>query len=195
MSSWKLQMMRSKTSLLACNIFTFLLIGEIAWAEGGLIPREPVREGPFQVRSVIDGDSLLLSDGRQVRFLGIDCGEVYDTPDDEWIAGQNEVPFQKYQANAFKAKEKIREFVEGKEIYLARDPNFKSSNYQDHLNREVAYVYSGDVMLNAYLLKEGVCHTPAAMKDIYHSERAAFKKYEKEAKRNKKGLWASGNES
>lgn len=97
----------------------------------------------FGVVDVIDGDTIKLEDGTNVRYLGLDAPELAkgDTPAD-CFAGQ--------------AKEINQKLVLGKKIKLETDVN-----EMDRFGRTLAYVYlkpgrgEEEIFVNEYLLKEG----------------------------------------
>ncbi|MEK6531827.1 MAG: thermonuclease family protein [Deltaproteobacteria bacterium] len=125
-------------------------------------------EGYFPVARVIDGDTIRLSDGRTIRYIGM------DTP-------ERKEPF--YQ----KAKQRNAELVAGKAVRLKVCPENPSDKY----GRTLAWVYADDVFVNEALLREGLarvliippCGTPKAKE---------FRRIESEARQRKAGIWARG---
>ncbi len=86
------------------------------------------------VRWVVDGDTVVLADGRHVRYIGI------DTP---------EIDHAKQQAEplAYGARSVNRQLVEGQSVRLEYD-----RETTDRYGRTLAYVYRGDgVFVNAEL--------------------------------------------
>ena len=91
------------------------------------------------VKWVTDGDTIVLSDGRRVRYIGI------DTP---------EIDHEQQRAEAFgvEAREANRSLVAGHRIQLAGD-----HERHDRYGRLLAYVYLADgTMVNAELLRRGL---------------------------------------
>ena len=88
----------------------------------------------FRVKQVYDGDTLLLEDGRRVRYLGINSPEFLE-------------PFY------LKAKHLNESLVLRKKIRLEFD-----QDKVDAYNRLLAYVYTGDQMVNARMVREGLAH-------------------------------------
>lgn len=125
-------------------------------------------EAYFTVSRVIDGDTVRLSDGRTIRYIGM------DTP-------ERKEPF--YQ----KARQRNAELVIGKAVRLKVCPE----NPRDKYGRTLAWVYAGDVFVNEALLREGLarvliippCGTPKA---------GEFRRIEREARERKAGIWARG---
>lgn len=93
------------------------------------------------VRWVADGDTIVLKDGRHVRYIGIDTPEV---------AHENRRAEPMGQA----AKAFNRKLVLGRRIRLETDREVK-----DRYGRIIAYVYREDgLFVNAELLRYGFAH-------------------------------------
>jgi micrococcal nuclease len=117
------------------------------------------------VTSVIDGDTVVLNNGTQVRYLGV------NTPE----RGQ---PFYE-EARQFNAR-----LVSGKEVRLETGPVKR-----DVYGRLLAYVYVGDVLVNARLIAEGLGYLFVI--DPLDRE-AEWAQLQKEAQRQAKGMWKDG---
>jgi len=128
----------------------------------------PARE-KTKIKKVFDGDTVLLEDGRLVRLIGIDSPET----------NHPTLPPQRYgkEATAF-----ARDFAEGRDCEL----EFEEKNNKDVYGRYVAYVYIGEKLLNEELLKGGFAYVytkyPFRLK-------AEFIQYQKQAIKERKGLW------
>ncbi|MCG2694292.1 thermonuclease family protein, partial [Candidatus Parcubacteria bacterium] len=113
-------------------------------------------ETNFYVSQVIDGDTITLNSGEDVRLIGM------DTPE------RGEECFEE-------AKQKMESMVLGKNIRLEKD-----TSETDKYNRLLRYIYIDGVLVNAEMLKEGYAHLMMIRPDTkYYS---AFKSYEEEAK-------------
>lgn len=123
-----------------------------------------------QVKKVIDGDTFLTTDGRMVRFIGIDCPEVdYRQGDDEYFARE--------------AFEYTRQILEGNKVFLEYD-----ASLEDDYGRVLAYVFLADgTFFNARLLREGYARLFIVPPDIKYME--LFKKATREARVEFRGLW------
>lgn len=122
-----------------------------------------------QVARVIDGDTLLLSNGERVRLIGVDTPELYH-------------PLKPVQYFAREASEFTRQMAEGKTVRLEYD-----WQRRDKYGRLLAYVYLGDgVLLNAEIIKQGYGFAYTKYPFRYMEE---FRQYEREARQNGKGLW------
>ena len=106
-------------AVLACTA-----VGEAEWAT---------------VKHVTDGDTILLSDGRRVRYIGIDSPEI-------------DHDGQRAEAYGIAARKANQELVSARKIRLVVD---KESH--DRYGRLLAYVYLPDgTLVNAELLRRGL---------------------------------------
>jgi endonuclease YncB( thermonuclease family) len=121
-----------------------------------------------RVQQVFDGDTVLLEDGRKVRYLGINSPEYQE-------------PFY------LKAKRFNESLVSNREIRLEFDQE-KSDSY----GRLLAYVYVGDQLVNARLVHEGLAHAFFIGPDRRHN--ALLLETQEKAKRRKVGIWSSGGD-
>ncbi|MBN1675300.1 MAG: thermonuclease family protein [Kiritimatiellae bacterium] len=138
--------------------------------ETGPARAAPPPGGPFRVVRVIDGDSLVLRNGEHVRLIGVDAPEM-DHPD------------PRVQQYARKARDLLKELVEGADCRLEYEPE----DLRDVHGRLLAYVAAGDRLVNAELIRSG--HAYAYGKSEY-SRRAQFLMLERTARRKHLGLWA-----
>lgn len=118
-----------------------------------------------QVKKVYDGDTVLLSDGRKVRYLGINTPEWHE-------------PFY------LKAKRLNESLVMGKDVRLEFD-----EERMDKYGRLLAYVYVGDQMINAKLIEAGLAHAFFIPPDRKHN--ALLLKLQADARERKLGMWSS----
>ena len=133
---------------------------------GHLAPVGPVAANEFaRVRQVYDGDTILLEDGRRVRYLGINTPEYRE-------------PYN------LKAKRLNESLVLGREVRLEID-----QGRADGYNRVLAYVYVGDQMVNARLIQEGLAHAFFIGPSRKHN--ALLLRLQEEAKQRKLGIWSA----
>ena len=93
----------------------------------------------FQVEKVFDGDTVLLEDGRKLRFLGINTPEVAHGNQPAEVGGEQ-------------AKRWLQQRLEHKYISLEGD-----SEAQDNYGRALAYVFTQDQQhINLQLVKIGL---------------------------------------
>lgn len=126
------------------------------------------------VRRVIDGDTIQLTDGRLVRYLGIDAPERRRREGDRWVL--NPQPFGEAAAEA------NRRLVEGKRIHLEYDMRTR-----DRFGRLLAYVSVGQAMVNEELLKAGYARRLVIPPEEKYADR--LRAAEDEARRERRGLW------
>jgi micrococcal nuclease len=125
-----------------------------------------VSQEKFLVKKVIDGDTITLDNGKVVRYIGIDTPEL--SPEKECFSRE--------------ATEKNRELVEGKMVSLEKDVS-----ETDRYGRLLRYVYSGQVFINDYLVREGYAKVSTYPPDVKYQQ--GFIQAEKQAREEKKGLW------
>ncbi|MFC1717443.1 thermonuclease family protein [Candidatus Poribacteria bacterium] len=119
----------------------------------------------FTVERIIDGDTVVLTDGRIVRYIGINTPEL------------NEPYYEE-------AKEANRLLVEGKKVRLELDEQEK-----DRYGRTLAYIYVSDVSVNVELVRDGYARAyPYPPNTKYES---AFANAEEEARQKSVGIWSS----
>ena len=119
---------------------------------------------------VVDGDTIILSNGERVRLIGVDTPETKHP--------RKPVEYYGKEATAFTKK-----MVEGKIISLKYD-----WQERDKYGRLLAYVYLLDgTFLNAEIIKQGYGFAYTRFTFKYLDE---FREYEREARENKRGLWA-----
>ena len=118
---------------------------------------------------VIDGDTIVLSNGEKVRLIGVDTTETKHP--------KKPVEYYGKEATAF-----TKRMVGGKVVKLKYDVQRR-----DEYDRLLAYVYlMNGTFLNAEIIKQGYGHAYTRFPFKYMEE---FKLYEKEARENKRGLW------
>jgi len=138
-------------------LFAAFVLASLAGASPGAAER---------VARVIDGDTVLLEDGRKVRYAGINAPE-------EGEPGFREA----MQANNV--------LVGGKEVKL----EFGTRRTEKH-ERLLAYVYVGRILVQAELVKQGWAIVTRAQSLPRYRE--SLQKYQEEAKTAGLGIWAKG---
>ena len=122
-----------------------------------------------KVSRVIDGDTLLLTDGERVRLIGVDTPETKHPRKPVQYFGKEAYLFTK-------------EMVDGKEVRLEFD-----WQRRDKYGRLLAYVYLLDgTLLNSEIIKQGYGFAYTRFPFKYLEQ---FRRLEKEARENKRGLW------
>jgi endonuclease YncB( thermonuclease family) len=146
----------------------------LAWLEGLVTPLPGPVIGPESewatVKRVPDGDGAALEDGRRVRYIGIDTPEISSHGRPEPYAQE--------------AKELNQALVVGKQVRLERD-----RSDTDGYGRLLRYVWAGDLLVNAELVRRGAAFALPIPPDTRHQE--LFARLEAEARRQRRGLWAT----
>lgn len=131
-------------------------------------PRTPRPEAAI-VSVVIDGDTVRLSDGRVLRYIGMDAPE----------AGSRNRPI-KCLAEAATARN--RALVEGREVRLERDVS-----ETDVYGRLLRYVYVNGLLINEALVREGFATSATFPPDLKYQD--ILRNAEREARSAKRGLF------
>ncbi len=124
------------------------------------------------IASVVDGDTIKLTDGRTLRYIGIDTPETVD-------------PRRPVQCFGKEASDYNKILVTGKTVYLEKDVSDT-----DRYGRLLRYVYlqSGE-MVNEMLVREGYAHSSAYPPDIKYQDQ--LDTLEQQAREKNIGLWGS----
>ena len=130
--------------------------------------------GATVVKRVIDGDTIELTDGTTVRYLGMDTPETVD-------------PLKPVQCFGKEAKAKNAELVLNQEVKLVADVE-----NADRYGRLLRYVYVGDTFVNLELVKQGYAYSYPYPPNV--SREAEFRAAQAEARVANRGLWAGCTE-
>lgn len=143
-----------------------------AAAPGSLI--EPP-DGSFErvvVTAIVDGDTVVLEDGRRLRYIGIDTPETVE-------------PGAPVQCFGPEASERNQALVLGKTVLLESDVNDL-----DRFGRLLRYVFLEDgTMVNRVLVEEGYAISKAYPPDTRHQD--SLDAAQEAAKAAGRGIWAS----
>jgi micrococcal nuclease len=124
-----------------------------------------------KVVRVYDGDTVLLGNGTQVRYLGI------DTPEIDHVGGRSDVM-------AEEAGDVNRKLVEGRRVRLEYD-----QEKVDRHGRRLAYVFLLDgEMVNAVLVRRGLAHVMTFPPNVKY--RDLLIDCQREAMSLKMGIWS-----
>ncbi len=141
----------------------------------------------LSVKKVIDGDTLLLSNGEKVRLIGVDTPEYHESlklHKDSERSGQN---IATIKALGKKASEFTTKIALGKSIRLEYDQANAHIKHRDRHGRILAYVFLEDgTFLNAEIVRQGYGNAYTKYPFRYMDE---FRRYENEAREDRKGLW------
>ncbi len=160
--------------------FAFALVGvAIAaasrfWTGAGFAPGRPQT-----VKSVVDGDTVELANGRMARYIGIDTPELKRRTDEGWKEVREPYAEESRRFN--------EELVLGKSLRLEYDVQRR-----DKYDRELVYCYAPrdgkEVLVQAELLRNGLAYLYTFPPNVGRIEElvAALR----EAKENKRGIWS-----
>lgn len=126
------------------------------------------------IERVIDGDSVVMAGGMQMRYIGIDTPEM----DPLEYCGRE-------------AEEYNRRLVEGKNVRVAAGREEK-----DRYGRLLGYVYVTDdngeeIFVNALMLRSGLARTLNIPPNTSHA--VEFARLEKDARESGRGIWGDDN--
>ncbi len=106
------------------------------------------------VERVIDGDTLVLEDGRKVRLLAVDAPETVNPQ------------LSAVQPLGAAATARLTELVAGRTVALERDV----SN-TDHYGRLLRHVWLGRRLVSEILVREGLARAGSVPPDMRHADR------------------------
>ena len=125
-----------------------------------------------EVVRVVDGDTIVVRIGTRtetVRYIGMNTPELAHSPKGEQPGGRE----------AAKANEQL---VQGQTVRLELDVQER-----DRYGRLLAYVFVGDIMVNAELVAQGYAQVMTVPPNVKHQE--LFLKLQREARLLQLGLW------
>jgi endonuclease YncB( thermonuclease family) len=124
------------------------------------------------IRRVTDGDTLVLADGRHVRFIGIDAMELgHDGAADQPFAAQ--------------ARDRLKQLIETHGGQLRLGTSVES--YDEH-GRTLAYVFAGDEDLGRDLIRAGLAVLVAVPPDFAQLD--CYAQAEAQARAAGAGIWS-----
>jgi micrococcal nuclease len=136
------------------------------------------------VKRVVDGDTFLLENGDRVRLLGIDTPEKFESKKldkDVEATRQDKKTIKKLGQLA---SDYVKKFVEGKKVYLEKEPNYDD---KDRYGRLLRWIYLEDgTFVNGKIVKDGYAQV---YEKFPVSKLDELRKYQKEARENNRGLW------
>lgn len=120
---------------------------------------------------VIDGDTILLSNGESVRYLGIDTPETHH-------------PTKGLECYGPEATERNRQLVASKQVRLIKDQTDR-----DRYGRLLRYVYTDGTFVNAVLVEDGYAFPSYYPPDTKYYEHLVG--LELRAVASGRGLWSA----
>jgi micrococcal nuclease len=129
--------------------------------------------GAARVERVVDGDTIVVRvDGRseRVRYIGVDTPESVK-------------PGVRVQCFAKSAAKENRRLVLGRDVRLSYD-----AERRDRYGRLLAYVWRGDLLVNAELVRLGYGKPLEIAPNLAHASQ--LRELAAAAKRGRRGLWS-----
>jgi micrococcal nuclease len=129
---------------------------------------------PARVTRVVDGDTIEVEvNGTEytVRYIGIDTPETVH-------------PDKPVQCFGPEASARNKDLVEGETVGLERDVS-----ETDRYGRLLRYVWVGDEMVNAALVRDGFAQVSTYPPDVRHQD--MFLQLQREAREASRGLWGA----
>lgn len=123
---------------------------------------------------IVDGDTIKLSDGRRVRYIGV------DTPETKHPSR----PVEYYGRQASRYNHRL---VAGRHLVLEYDMEAK-----DKYGRTLAYVHSGDIFVNALLVADGYAQVSTYPPNVRYA--SLFRWLQARARERGVGLWSGQSE-
>ena len=140
-----------------------------------LIGATEVEEKSIGVKWVNDGDTIVLSDGRHVRYIGINAPE---------IAHDN----QKAEAFGYAAKKYNQSLVRSKKVRL----EFDKENY-DRYGRLLAYIFLLDgTFVNKEMIEKGYAYALPRKPNVKYDR--MLLQIQRDAMSAKQGMWRNWND-
>lgn len=133
-----------------------------------IIVEEPTLGEHVTISRIVDGDTVELTDGTRIRYIGIDTPEIHPTLD----------------CYGNEASDKNAELVLGKTVTMVRDVS-----ETDKYNRLLRYVYLQDgTFVNEALVRDGFATAHSYPPDI--AQQQTLRDAERFARENNMGLWS-----
>jgi micrococcal nuclease len=124
---------------------------------------------------VVDGDTIHVQLGdhvEKIRYIGVNSPEIHH-------------PIKGEEPGGREAAEVNRRLVDGHHVRLELDVRAR-----DRYGRLLAYVWVGDTMVNAELLRLGYAQVMTVPPNVRHQD--LFLKLQREARDSHRGLWLAG---
>ncbi len=162
---------RSRRIPLIALLLPLLFALHIWRGEISLQPPAPLEEGTHAVRRVVDGDTLLLADGKRIRLIGVDTPESVKPNHPKEPFGDEATRF-------------TRDFIGSQPVRLEFD-----RERIDQYDRYLAYVWIEDRMLNEELVRAGLARVEREFR-YSPSVKRRLSALEAAAKQARRGIWS-----
>lgn len=124
---------------------------------------------------VVDGDTIYVQLGdriEKIRYIGVNTPEIHHPTKGEEPGGREAAAVN-------------RRLVGGRHVRLELDVRMR-----DRYGRLLAYVWVGDTMVNAELVRQGYAQVMTVPPNVRYQD--LFVKLQREAREANRGLWRSG---
>ena len=161
-------------AILTCRILAIAIFAAVTTSVCAESPVNRASQKVYTVSNVIDGDTVDITNGPRIRYIGINTPETMDKKNGRWVLSP--------EAYAREARDLNVKLVQGKKIKLEFDETKK-----DKYGRVLAYVYADDKMVNAEMVRQGLATTYTFPPNIKYLD--ILVEAQDEARRNRRGLW------
>ena len=150
----------------------FVVLGACGGTGEDQPPVAPVRGDATKVERVVDGDTIVVTGGERVRFIGVDTPETKDP----------RRPVQCYGREASARTEEL--LAPGTKVVLVYDVD-----RTDRYGRTLAYVYRArdNLFVNASLVRDGYAMVLTVPPNVAKADE--FVRLAREARESDRGLW------
>lgn len=145
------------------------VLGASVWSDAARPFRRPL-EG--EVVRIVDGDTIHVAFGdrvEKVRYIGVNTPEIHH-------------PKKGAESGGREARDLNRELTLGRRVRLELDVQER-----DRYGRLLAYVWVGEVMINAELVRRGYAQVMTVPPNVRYQ--TLFVKLQREARETGRGLW------
>lgn len=160
-------MLMKKT--LFCLIVLFLLTIQVFAGFQSENWNVPKNLPSYLVERIIDGDTIEVQKLGKIRYIGIDTPELHHPTKGKEPFGQEACLVNK-------------RLVLGKKVQIELD-----AQERDRYGRVLAYVYTGSIFVNAYLIESGYARVLTIPPNVKYQK--TFLKLQEKAHLNKVGIW------
>jgi len=148
-----------------------LLISFFGFFHQQILPQMSIYPTSAKVTYVFDGDTIELSGGARVRYIGMNAPEIAH-------------PKSRAQCFGKEAADENKKLVLGKTVTLVSDTTDK-----DAYGRLLRYVYVGNAFINDELVREGYAVAEPVKPNLKYAQE--FYTDQESAKKMKRGLWSA----
>ena len=137
----------------------------------------------YKVARVIDGDTIVLDNGTQIRFIGVDTLPIREGKELNRAVKRTGKDKDLIKKMGREVREFIMKLCKDKQVRLEYD-----IKRTDRYDRTLAYVYLKDgTFVNAWLVENGYARVSTYPPNVKYQER--FIELERKARETKMGLW------